>query len=281
MRAENEISNDTLQPERRIANNQYSILRIGDNLNSILEEVNANVSVASGTLYDLETCRLALASVFQLNEEMDDETASEATRARSDWRYTLYFPQDHPGIPAFRFCEFRQHLYASDPSLVEFSVLLRFLYQYGLPGLSKYAILDPKAVLISTCKTNWHNHLLKALKNALGYINSLENSGNQSLTIPLLSERYSSTCLPISTHSEQALDVESDLLGRDIGFLLAAIKSKKGTAIQNSREIRYLDFLFTGLMEFHADIYAWKPTSCSNCVYYSGIKGGELLARIH
>ena len=276
MKGTHKIPKNTLPSDRRIYNIHFSYLRIGDHLNSILEEVHSNVAVASGALYELETCRIELASAFQVGEGFSDAKGCEATRGGKDWRYALYLPAQHPGIPAPLFCEFRRSLLDTNTSLVEFSVLLSTLYQYGLPGLSQYVNKDPESAIISSCQVSFYNYLHQAMKNAAILAATSKQGSDAGSDFLDLRTRYSAVALPVDFPNVRELVIASDRLGRDIALFLREVTQNKDPELETTPEIRLLEDLFTNQMRLHEGAYTWSPQSCANCFYHSSIPGGAL-----
>jgi len=68
--------------------------------------------------------RLALVSVMQFAEELSDEDAADAVRARIDWKYALGLPLDDSGFDASVLRQFRMRLLTSP---AERTILDRFL----------------------------------------------------------------------------------------------------------------------------------------------------------
>ena len=54
--------------------------------------------------------RLALITLFQFVENLSDQQAAEALRARMDWKYALSLELEDPGFDASVLCEFRARL---------------------------------------------------------------------------------------------------------------------------------------------------------------------------
>jgi hypothetical protein len=118
------------------------------------------------------------------------------------------------------------------------------------------------------------------MKNAIKYLNKMEPGKKQQIILPYWFEIYSSNNLPNLYSNQQQFDDDCNRLGRDIAFLLVAVKENGVSELEESREIRGLDLLFTGLMDAQDDLYTWKKPNCLSCPFYSEEKGGELYARI-
>lgn len=56
--------------------------------------------------------RLALITIFQFIENLSDRAASDAVRARIDWKYALSLELENPGFDSTVLCEFRARLVA-------------------------------------------------------------------------------------------------------------------------------------------------------------------------
>jgi transposase len=68
--------------------------------------------------------RLALTTVLQFAEELPDRQATDAVRARLDWKYVLRLELDDPGFDASVLCEFRARLVAGEAEWLLFEALL-------------------------------------------------------------------------------------------------------------------------------------------------------------
>lgn len=78
--------------------------------------------------------RLALITVMQYLEDLNDAQAAQAVRGRIDWKYALSLPLEHPGVDASVLSEFRTRLIQSGAEAV---LLERLLSQCQAQGWLK------------------------------------------------------------------------------------------------------------------------------------------------
>lgn len=68
--------------------------------------------------------RLALITIFQFIENLSDREASDAVRARIDWKYALSLELENSGFDSTVLCEFRARLVAGNAECLLFERLL-------------------------------------------------------------------------------------------------------------------------------------------------------------
>jgi transposase len=73
--------------------------------------------------------RLALITIFQFIENLSDRAASDAVRARIDWKYALSLELENSGFDSTVLCEFRTRLVAGNAETTLFDKLLGWCRQ--------------------------------------------------------------------------------------------------------------------------------------------------------
>ncbi len=76
--------------------------------------------------------QLALVTIMQFAEGLSDRQASDAVRARLDWKYALALELTDPGFDASVLSEFRSRLIAGNAELLLFEMMLTLFREQGL-----------------------------------------------------------------------------------------------------------------------------------------------------
>jgi hypothetical protein len=260
-----QIPAETYQAARKGYNLHHAYLRIGDHLDKLLSTVDFTLLDSSASLSQDTNFRLALVTAFQYSESIADPVASEATMKRMDWKYALYLPIQHPGIPAEALSTFRHSLYASPKGLQEFGRLIARLGEFGLcPGLIERAS-DSVAVLNKICKITRIFRLHQAMKAALGALTACDPDWLRVHALPHWYERYKTGReYQIFQADQDAILEEALALGEDISRLLGILQ-QHSVPLSNLPEIHRLTWLLGE--EFSQDDrgLTWRLPGYANC----------------
>ena len=97
----------------------------------------------------IDPARLALITVLQFLENLSDEEAATAVRARIDWKFALALPLDDPGFDSSVLAEFRARLVAGELEALLLDTLLTRIQERGLLKARGQARTDATQVLAS------------------------------------------------------------------------------------------------------------------------------------
>lgn len=272
------IPHETSLAAHQIYYNNHIYLQIGDNLESILNQIDISLLDSSSQMNSEIVFRLALASAFQFAESLPDSSASNATMKRMDWKYALFLPISHPGISSNSLCDFRQRLCSSSSALQEFGNLLENLGDFGLFSPSNSPWFDPKATLSMICQTNRLFSVLEGMKSALGLVVSIAPEWVKGQVAPHWYQRYKTgplSSLDLSQKSE--IQMYANRVGSDIFALLTALKKTDAPDLETKVEIRHLSYLFNDQYFQNGDIIEWRTPGCANCLCNpQTVEGGHI-----
>ncbi len=191
---------------------------------------------------------------------------------RLDWKYALFLPVNHPGIPSAALCDFRQSLHSSRLGRREFGSLFEGLVQAGLstrlPDISAGAdqIQCPVHILTTVCTITRLHRLHLAMKMALGVLSSTRPDWLRTVLLPHWYERYKSGQLYQSIHSDLNDPMkEVNALGADIRRLLVALQRPEAGELSTLPEIRSLVRLWEEQYQQGPDGFSWRGSGCGNC----------------
>jgi hypothetical protein len=265
-RPDPQIPDETFQAARKMYNLQHVYLRIGDELETILENLDLTLFDPTAGLKQDMVFRLALVTAFQYAETLPDPAGSEATLKRMDWKYALYLPVQFPGIRSASLSEFRHNLSASPKGLKEFDCLLHRLEAFGLYRGLADRLPESAEVLSIICKITRINRLNQAMKEALGAIVSIDHDWLRVHALPHWYERYKTgrSGSPEQAENSQLLE-EARLLGSDISWLLNVLERQNAVELSRQPEIRRLARLLEEEYSQDGDGLTWRMPGCKLC----------------
>lgn len=266
----NRIPLETEQAAKSLFNVHHIYLQIGDHLDTIFSGVSVDL-LDPYSRYDASSVsRLALASAFQMAEELSDTQTAKMTMERLDWKYALYLPVKHPGYSELDLCNFRRGLNSSSKSMDEFAALLLELKKFGLFPRSTGPLEDASTGLKRVCQISRLYALDIAIKDALGVLVSQEPEWLLMHISPHWYERYSSRRFnPGSRPSTSDLLLEAARFGIDIQHLLTSITQEGADHLSKIPEIKTLQQLFTSQFNLDDGAVRWHPVDCASCTLYS------------
>jgi hypothetical protein len=261
------IPHETSLVAHQIYNHNHIYLQIGDNLESILNQIDILLLDPSSQMNNEIVFRLALASAFQFAESLPDSSTSIATMKRMDWKYALFLPVNHPGISANTLCNFRQSLCSSSKALEELGKILEILGGIGLFKTAEIPCLDPKAMLSVICQTNRLFSVLEGIKSALGLVVSIAPEWVKDRVSPHWYQRYKTGPL-VTPDLFQISDFQNyaNRVGSDIFALLTALREFDAPDLVTHVEIRLLKQLFQEHYLQNGEAIQWRANGCANCL---------------
>jgi len=260
------IPEDTARAARSVYNLHTVYIQIGDNLNKIVQGLDLTCLGEHYNLSNASILRLSLATTFQFAESLPDQLAFEATLKRMDWKYALYLPIQHPGIPKIALCNFRQGIFDSPRKQIELNKLLANLEDYGLFSISKVDGLTANNTIAFVCRLNRFYGLHQSMKAMLSLLVSRHPEWVAKYISPYWYLRYSTGNLSqVFFASLRNIHEEAIRLGQDIHYLLTILKEGELTDLNEKTELKHVTQLFNEQFELVGDQLHWRTPDCRNC----------------
>src|SRR5512133_2022686 len=250
--------------------NMYNLeqiyLRIGDQYDQLLAELNLPMLDPSATLDRQTTLRLALITSFQFGERLPDSIAAQATMKRKDWKYALRLPHKHPRCPSASLCRFRESLNPSAAALQEFKNLLDNLEKSGLYARWANSDLEPGQAIGTVCMITRFYYLKQAIKSTLSCLGASYPDFLRTNALPYWYDRYKTGQLnQAAMLSEESMQQEAIGLGKDIQHLLAGVAQQDLPELTRQVEIQQIARLFKDEFTATEDSITWRPPDCKIC----------------
>src|SRR5499426_3446092 len=164
--------------------------------------------------------RLALVTIMQFRANLADRQASEAVRARIDWKYLLGLPLTDPGFDFSVLCEFRDRLLAGSAAALLLDKLLARCRTLGLLKVRGQQRTDSTHVLAAIRVMNRLELFAETLRAALNEVATVAPTWLQALAPPVWYERYGTRIEDTRLPQGQAKrDAYAQMVGED-GFAL-------------------------------------------------------------
>jgi hypothetical protein len=257
---------DMPEVNKTIYNLEQIYLRIGDQYDQLLAELNLPMLDPSATLDRQTTLRLALITSFQFGERLPDAIAAQATMKRKDWKYALRLPLKHPGFSAASLCKFRESLNNSAAALQEWKKLLDFLEKSGLYARWSNIDLEPGQAIATVCMITRFYYLKQAIKSTLSCLGANYPDFLRANALPHWYDRYKTGQLnQAAMLSEESMQQEAIRLGKDIQHLLAEVTQQGPSELTRQVEIQQIARLFKDEFTATEDSITWRPPDCKLC----------------
>jgi len=194
--------------------------------------------------------RLALITIFQFIENLSDRAASDAVRARIDWKYALSLELENSGFDSTVLCEFRTRLVAGNAETTLFDKLLGWCRQEKILKARGKQRTDSTHILAAVRGINRLECVIDVMRNAL---NALAKESPEWLNQFFQEEwlnRYSPRAINVRIpHSAIGRQEFAETVGRDAHALLEAIynwsdllEDKKIAAVEILRRVLVQQF---------------------------------------
>jgi transposase len=135
--------------------------------------------------------QLALISVMQFAENLSDEQAADAVRARIDWKYALALELEDAGFDPSVLCEFRKRLIVGNAELLLFETMLTLFREQGLIKAKGRMRTDSTHVLAAIQTLNRLECVGETLRHALNTLAATAPDWLQSWVPGVWFDRYS------------------------------------------------------------------------------------------
>ncbi len=259
---------ETYTAARKVYNIQHVYLRIGDQLNQILNGIEISLLDPSASINYPLLFRLALVTAFQYAESLPDPLAVEAVRQRMDWKYALYMPVNFPGIPASALCGFRANLFLSPKGQREYEALLKRLAEMGLLARKPVQPEDSLHVFTYLCALTRLYWLNQGMRAALSMLGTAVPDWLRAAAPPHWYEQYKKDLpdRPGAFLRGGSLEEEANRTGADVFQLLEAVRSELPEEIWGRLEMRNLKIRVEEQFARQQDQIVWQPPGCGNCL---------------
>jgi len=199
-------------------------LTIGDQMESLLAEVDLTDLAVSQEKPAATLAMLAFVTAFQYAENLPDRRAAEALRTRTDWKYALHLSLDYPGWDPTALCEFRR-LFLHDPAAQQvFQQILDHLAEVALSRNTDQQRAEATEVLTTVCLMSRLERLAEVMHMTLEALATSKPGWLRTVALPHWYERYNrvlSTCRLLRSEKEQK-DL-AQAIGTDALYLLEKI----------------------------------------------------------
>ncbi len=198
-------------------------LGVGDRAGSLFDGVDLAALDRSGASPVASLMRLALATVFQFVEELPDYQAAEAARTRTDWKYALHLPMNHPGLSPQSLCDFRQELLSDGAAEQSFQSLLDRLAGVGLLQDEGDQPVGAAGVLSAVCALGRLEALSRVMRLALEGIAARRPEWLRAHALPHWYDRYDATPMMLIRRTDRTPEALVADIRRDARYLLETV----------------------------------------------------------
>jgi transposase len=135
--------------------------------------------------------QLALITIMQFAENLSDEQAADAVRARIDWKYALALELEDAGFDSSVLCEFRKRLIAGNAEQLLFETMLTLFREQGLIKAKGRMRTDSTHVLAAIQVLNRLECVGETLRHALNILATAAPDWLRSWVPAVWFDRYS------------------------------------------------------------------------------------------
>jgi transposase len=231
------VPKETARSARAILGHGNFYIRVGDQLESILEDIRPEGLLERGII-------LPQITSFQFLEGLTDAQAFDAIRTRIDWKFALHLPLYTPTFFGRALCEFRQRVLVDPVCQREFQELIDRLIPYNHPFIDRFHNFNYSYVVSRVCAENHLSLIHEALSKALEALACNFPTWLQEIALPHWNDRYIylvhrfySTAPP--RQQEQSLKE----IHTDIHYLLEKVHRSGSDEIKELQEIKVLDHI--------------------------------------
>lgn len=194
--------------------------------------------------------RLALITIFQFIENLSDRAASDAVRARIDWKYALSLELEISGFDSTVLCEFRARLIAGKVENSLFDKLLDWCRERKMLKARGKQRTDSTHVLAAVRGINRLECVIEAIRNALNAIAKESSEWLHQFFQAEWLNRYCPRAINVRIpHSAAGRQEFAESVGRDAHTLLDAVyhwsdllETKEIAAVEILRRIMVQQF---------------------------------------
>jgi hypothetical protein len=266
------VPTDTSRAIQDILDLNPRYLRIGDQLNTLLEKTNGH-QVSNSSEKPLNfTAILALVTIFQQLERYTDQQAADAIQRRADWKYALHLPLSYSGFDPAWLCGFRKTMMGEPAGTTLIQKVVDHLVEIDAFDLVSGKAPLADEILSSVCKLNRIVQVTEAMLLAVEALASREGIALPGISLPELYERYAKTFLRLQqVESMEEMNQLAHSIGVDIARLWDAMQLYGEEGLQQWPEMAHLwkiwrqQFSQNDCSPLCTSAVMWQPVNCLRC----------------
>ena len=260
------IPAETARIAKAIFGRSNFYIQAGEHLETTLKDIESESLLEEGAI-------LPQITFFQFLEGLTDAQASDAVRARIDWKFALHLPVYSPEFRNGALCEFRQMVLIEPECQSEFQKLIDrlLLFDHRLNNrFQNFKILELVSIV---CLVNRQGLIYEAICQALEVLACRFPGWLQKIALPYWYGRYNRT---VSWLDSTALLYQQELsiheMGADIHHLLEEVRRSGFYEIEELHEVKMLDQIWAQQFEKPSHLMNdqrkfSKLNSCDFCIH--------------
>jgi hypothetical protein len=266
------VPTDTSRAIQDILDLNPRYLRIGDQLNSLLEKTKVD-QVSNSSEKPLNfTAILALVTIFQQLERYTDQQAADAIQRRADWKYALHLPLSYSGFDPAWLCGFRKSMMGEPAGTTLMQKVVDHLVEIDAFDLVSGKAPLADEILSSVCKLNRIVQVTEAMLLAVEALAAREDLQLPGICLPELYERYAEAFHQLQrVETSQEMDQLAHAIGTDIATLWNAMQLYGEEGLHQWPEMANLwkiwrqQFSQVDCSHLCASGILWQPVNCLRC----------------
>jgi transposase len=256
------IPRETERSARAIFGRRNFYILTGENLESILEEIQPECLLEAGIV-------LPQITFFQFLEGLTDAQAIEAVRTRLDWKFALHLPVYPPTFHESELCEFRQRTFRDQQLQSEFQSLIDYLVTFNPPPNDAFQSFIILELLSYVCSINRLNWMQAAMSRMLEVLAVRFPDWLRKITLPHWYGRYNHT---VTGNLPERQEFSMEEIAADIDHILDEIHRSSPLGISELKEVKALERVWKQqikrpLTDKHEIL---NPKDCVSCVHNPG-----------
>lgn len=199
-------------------------LQLRDEIGVLFEDIDFTALFPTRGQPAFAPWRLALITIFQFIENLSDRAATDAVRARIDWKYALSLELGNPGFDNTVLCEFRARLVAGKAENILFDKLLDWCREQKMLKARGKQRTDSTHILAAVRGINRLECVLESMRYALNAVAKESPEWLNQLFQEDWLHRYSPRGFNVRVpHSASGRQEFAEMVGRDAHALLEAV----------------------------------------------------------
>lgn len=274
----NPIPEDTQQMALEVYGSSQPYIAFGNQAEFVLRDLEWNTFSPSQSQPKGYLALLALASLFQYAEGLNDRQTASATGQRLDWKYALHLPLAYPGIAALALCVFRQRLALYPASHPIFVLLIQRLAELGIFSACSSPSPEVADVLAINCLRSCLDRSAEALSSA---IESLASAEPAWLSRQVPAHWYSRSIAPreelFTANTSAELTQQLTRLLGDIRILVDAVRAQPDLCLDDYPEVTACIDVWEEMVGMGEDLLPGPSpgspsTTCARCANHPTLK---------
>lgn len=260
------VPTETARAARSVFGRSNFYLATGDQVNSlfsgiILEDPHGRIHKPSRS-----QAMLYLITIFQYVETLPDNSAADALRLRTDWKYALHLPLTYPGLSASSFCEFRKWLLSDRTGEQTLQTILTRLSEVMLVTGKPCFSLPSGDIVRKVCLLSRLAMVWDSIGEILGVLAGKQPEWLRTVNLPHWYERYGNHQKTINLVARDSeLEALAQQIGADGDYLLKAISDAHDLALANLPEILGMKQIWKDQYVLGEGKISWRKDACAYC----------------